>query len=154
MRLIRQSLNALENRLDLLRGNLLPMLLHRHTLIVEEESEDSPPFRIRSLVGTVYKRHIVSAALFCHSLICHQHEILNDPGGHIRLVRLDVNGSSRCIEDDLALREIKINGTSVVTVSPAGSGKAPSSGKTWAQDLHTRFFASSSVSSRMFFTSV
>ena len=79
--------------------------------------------RIRILVGTVYKRHIVSAALFCHCLVCHEHEILNDPGCHICLVRLDVNGTACCIENDLAFREIKINGTSVVTVSPQDLGK-------------------------------
>ena len=73
-----KSLNALQNVLDLLRGNLLARLLHRHALIVKKGEKTLYLLRIRSLMGTVNKRHIVSAALFCHCLVCHEHEILND----------------------------------------------------------------------------
>ena len=95
--LVWKSLNALQNSLDLFRGNLLAMLLHRHSLIMKKCEKALHFLGIRSLMGTVNKRHIIPAALLCHSLICHKHEILNDPCCHICLIWLNVNGSSCCI---------------------------------------------------------
>ena len=65
-------------------------------------------------MGSVYKRNLFCAVFLCHSLICHQHEIFNDFGCHICFIWLNIDCFSCCIENNLALREIKVNGTSVM----------------------------------------
>ena len=116
--LIRQSLDTLDDLLDLLRGDLLTGLLHRDPLVSKKRQKTLHTFRIRGLVSTVYKRILTLTVLLCNGLICHQHEILNDLCRHIRLISLHIDRSSRAVEGDLALRKIKVDRSSVVPAAP------------------------------------
>ena len=115
LRFILQPLDLLQDLLDLLGRDLLAHLLYSHSLITQKGQQTFHLFRIRIIVGPVNKWLSFFTIFFCHSLISHQHKVFNDPGGNISLIRLYINSPSCCIQDDLAFRKIKINGTSVMS---------------------------------------
>ena len=58
---------------------------------------------------SVYKRKFLPEIILCYRLIGDQHEILDDLGGNIPLVWFDFNRSALLIQNNLGLREIKID---------------------------------------------
>ena len=117
LRLIWHSLNAFQNLLDLTWCDLLPGFLYINSFIMKKHQKTFDLFRIRILMGSVYKGIISGTVFLCHGFIGKKHKILNDPGCHIGLVRLYVNSFSCCVEYDLAFRKIKINGTSCMAAA-------------------------------------
>ena len=56
--------------------------------------------------------------MLCHCLIRCKHEILDQHSRHIPLVRLNIQWMSFLIQQDLALREIEINGSPLLSLLP------------------------------------
>ena len=90
---------------------------------MKEHQKTFDLFRIRILMGSVYKRIISGAVFLCHSFIGKKHKIFNDPSCHIGFIRLHINSSSCRIQDDLTFRKIKVNGTSCMTAAAQDPGK-------------------------------
>ena len=58
-----------------------------------------------------------------HRFICQKHEILDQPGSRIALLRQDLRRTAVLIQPDPALREIKIHGSSPMSPLPDQAGK-------------------------------
>ena len=115
---IRKTMDAFQNLLDFLWGDFFPCLLHRNTLISKKRQKTFHTLRIRCFMSTIYKRVVTLTVLPGYRFIGHQHKILYDLCRHICLIRLHIDCPARTIKRDLALREIKVNGTSVMSPAP------------------------------------
>ena len=112
---IGKSFDTFDDLLDFLWCDLFFCFLNFYPLVVKQCQKTFHFLRVRIIMGSVYKWNLFCTVFLCYSFICHQHEILDNSGCHIRFIRLYIDRFSCCIEDDLALREIKVNGASVVT---------------------------------------
>ena len=72
-------------------------------------------FHIRSIMGPVYKRNPCLGILLGNGLIGSQHKVLNNPGGHILFIGINPHWFSIFIQLYLALREIKVYGSSFLS---------------------------------------
>ena len=63
---------------------------------------------IRSLMHPVDKGQFLPVKMLSNGLVGRQHEVLDDPGSHIALIGTDLLGHSALIQQDLALREVKV----------------------------------------------
>ena len=48
--------------------------------------------------------------MLCHGLVCRQHKVLDNIRGRIAFIGPDIHGMPLPVQENLALREIKING--------------------------------------------
>ena len=115
--LIWHSLDAFQDLLDLTWCDLLPGFLYINSFIMKKHQKTFDLFRIRILMGSVYKGIISGTVFLCHGFIGKKHKILNDPGCHIGFIWLYVNGFPCSIKYDLAFRKVKINRTSCMTAT-------------------------------------
>ena len=69
-------------------------------------------------MGTVHKRKLLPEVILRNGLVRHQHEIFNDLGGCVALIGFDVHRTSLLIQNDLGLREIKVDGTALAPLFP------------------------------------
>ena len=99
----------------------------RHTEYISEIVDESAQlfhlFLIGLIVGSVKERHFLPEIVLGYRLIGQKHEIFNQAGGRIALIRLDFYGMALLIQDNLALREVKINGTAAVAPVPQNIGQ-------------------------------
>ena len=66
----------------------------------------------------VEKGELQPVKMLGHGLIGRQHEIFNDIGGHIALIGEYVQRSTLPVQNDLALREIKVDAASLPPLFP------------------------------------
>ena len=64
-------------------------------------------------MNTVYKRKFLPKILLCHRLVCRKHKFLNNAVCIVAFILFNLNRLSLLIKCNLALREIKINRTSL-----------------------------------------
>ena len=83
--------------------------LDRITEVIDEHAELRHLLGIGIFMGTVYKRQLLPEVILGYRLVGDQHEILDQPGCVIALVSLDLDGFVLFIDNDLALREIKVD---------------------------------------------
>ncbi len=88
-------------------------LLHRNALLTDQCQRRFHTVTVRLVVGTVQERDLARAVFFCHRLVRHQHEILNHTCCHIGRIRADLHRRTLCIENHLALRELKVDCTAL-----------------------------------------
>ena len=77
--------------------------------IIDKRGELFDLLLIRIFMRTVHKRDFLPEIILCHRLVRDQHKILDHPRRHIALVRFYVNRPAAFIQNDLGLREIKID---------------------------------------------
>ena len=61
-------------------------------------------------MGPVYKGKFLPEKVLGHGFVCQQHEIFDNPGGHIALIRFDFQRPALPVQNNFRLRKIKING--------------------------------------------
>ena len=83
--------------------------MNRIAKIIDKRCQLVDLLRIRVVVGTVHKRQFLPEIVLCHRLVGKQHKIFDNLGCNIALVRLDLHRASLRVQNDLRLREIKIN---------------------------------------------
>ena len=86
--------------------------------IVDEHAQALHLLWVRIVVGTVHKRNILPEIILRDSLIGHQHKVLNDFCGRIALIGLDVHRVPLLIQNNLGLREIKVDGAALTPLLP------------------------------------
>ena len=69
-------------------------------------------------MGTVHEGQLLPVIILGDRLIGQQHKILDNPCGHISVIRLDVYRPSIFIQYHLRLRKIKINGSPLASPAP------------------------------------
>ena len=120
--LLGRALNFSHELLYLHGPHLLPNV-HCVAEIVDKGGQRLYLVFIRRLVGSVEERHLPPEILLRHSLVCQQHEILNEPRGHISLVGPDLHRLPPLIQDQLGFGEIEVNGSSPVASLPQYTGE-------------------------------
>ena len=81
--------------------------------VVDEDAQAFHLLRVRVIVSPVYERNFLPEIVLCDGLVRHQHEVLDDLGCRIPLIRLDIHRLSLFIQNDLGLREIEIDGAAL-----------------------------------------
>ena len=107
--------------MDLLRGDLAvpaPQRLHVIPVIADERGQLLDPLRIRYIMDTVDEGQLLPVKMLRHCLIRCKHEILDQHSSHVPLVRFYIQRMSFLIQQDLALREIEINGSPLLSLLP------------------------------------
>ena len=114
-RFIWKSFDTFDDLLDFLRSDLFFCFLDLYPLVMKQCQKTFHFLRIRIIVGSVYKWNFFCTIFLRYSFVCHQHEIFDDLSCHICFIRLYIDCFSCCIQNNLTFREIKINGSSVMT---------------------------------------
>ena len=97
----------------------LPLLkLDEISKIMDKGSQLLHLLRIRIVMGSVEEGQGLPEVILRHGLIGCQHEILYDFCGSIALIRFDLQGLSLGIQDNLALRKVKVNGSPFLPLFP------------------------------------
>ena len=83
--------------MDFLRGDLAVLSsqrLHVISIVVNESGQLLDPLRIRYIMDAVDKGQLLPIKMLRHCLICCEHEILDQHGSHVPLIRLDIQWMS------------------------------------------------------------
>ena len=112
------SFNLFQKLLQLLRMHFTVVGADGVAKVVNEHTQALHLLRVRVIVGTVYKRDILPEIIFRNGLVGHQHKVLNDFRSCVALIRLNLHRTSLFIQNDLGLREIKIDGTALAPLLP------------------------------------
>ena len=113
-RLLIRVRNLFEKLLQLLGVDFLPRLLDMVAKISDKRRKLLYFIRVRLLVGSIDKRRLQPEKMLRHRLVGDQHKILNDFCRHISLVRPDLHRMPFVIQENLALRKIKVDGTALM----------------------------------------
>ena len=87
---LRLSFQGKKQLLNLFWMKMFSPCLHIKTKITNEGVQTGNLFRVRFLMGPIYKRQFLPEIIFCHGLIGQKHEIFNDICGHISLIRMNI----------------------------------------------------------------
>ena len=87
--------------------------MHRESKIINKCCQRPDFFIIWSLMYSVYKRHLLPIIIFCNSLICQKHKVLNNLCRNISVIRFDIDWMAILIKNHFRFRKIEINGTSL-----------------------------------------
>ena len=74
-------------------------------------------------MDTVDKGHLHPVKMLCNGFIGGQHEVFDNHGGHIALIRLDLQGPAFFVQNDLCLRKIEIYGAALSSLAAKCCGK-------------------------------
>ena len=87
--------------MDLLRGDLTvpaPQCLHVIAIIADERGQLLDPLRIRHIMDAVDEGQLLPVKMLRHCFICCEHEILDQHGSHVPLVRLNIQWMSFSVQ--------------------------------------------------------
>ena len=104
--------------LQLLRMDFIIFQADAVTEVIDKGSKFPHPVRIRIIMGPVKERDFLPEIILCHGLIGYEHEILDDFRGRIPVIGFNIPRFSLLIQNNFRLREIKINGTSLLSLRP------------------------------------
>ena len=93
---------------------------------IPHQKRQFPDFLLfRALMAAVYKGDIQPVKMLRHRLLCPQHKFLDQLRRRIALIGPDLQRHPLFVQDQPALREIKINGASLLPVLPQNRRKFP-----------------------------
>ena len=100
-----------------------PNRLHIITHVLQKQHQLLHTIPVRHTMYTIHKGNLQPVEMLCHRLVGRQHEILYQIGSHIPFIGLDLQRISLFIQQNLAFRQIKINGTSFLPLLSKNGGK-------------------------------
>ena len=86
------------------------------TEVIDKSGKFPHPVRIRIVMGPVKKGNFLPEIILCHSLIGNEHEILDNFCCCIPVIGADIYRFALLIQDHLRLREIKVDGTPLLSL--------------------------------------
>ena len=103
--------------------DLLLTDLHGIAQAVHKSRKRAHLILLRRLVGTIQEGRLQPVKMLRHRFVCQKHEILDQPGGRIALLRQDLRRTAVLIQSDPALRKVKIHGSPLMSPLPDQAGK-------------------------------
>ena len=91
--------------------------------IVDQNAEALDLLTVRFLMAPVQERDLLPVIILCDRLIRSQHAVLDQHRRRVPLIRPDLDRASLCVQDDLALREIKVDRTARHALFPQHTGR-------------------------------
>ncbi len=118
-RLLRGADDGIEELLDLLRADALVIAdTDEVTEVLDGEAELLELLGIRLLVYTEDERNLLPEEILGDGFVRREHEVLDQHVGFVSLVGVDVGDVALCIQDDLRLREVEVDATTLVAALP------------------------------------
>ena len=112
----RRAVKLCQQFLQFLRMDFIIFQADAVTKVIDKGGKFSHPVRIRIIMGPVKKGNFLPEIILCHSLIGNEHEILDNFCCCIPVIGTDIYRFALLIQDHFRLREIKVDGTSLLSL--------------------------------------